>query len=230
MRSFLFLSVLVLLIVAYAAIKNNLQKKSLVPKVSFEIKSAVSPKVGDVTEYIDLNINVRAQLCAIKNVYNRVPVYIKPSENINLVSVVPSLSCKLIVNNDGHFEYYINLVMVWTSKYPRRIIKSTDLRVLEHYMLENKNWQVVHDSGKFLLHVAPFAITSKVDKKIVWTFMSGWALHDRTIPNEKFDGIATSFMTSENKKYFAAILSNGDIVTINESSNVQESIIQNFCL
>lgn len=236
-------ALLLLLFVVYKV--SQLGQKKLLIANSLELQNIVPPQQQDVESYSDINLHAPTTKCSDINVYEDLPLVIIESNTplpSSLVQEESSLKCKLYLNNNGILEYYLDDVLVWSSKNPRQIKLSTQLRVLQNAIKEKdaKEWKKVYENDmNFKLHISPLGITDK-NSKIIWTFMSGWetSQKDTSLPH-LHSGISKAIIISDNRQYRLALLSNSDLVILKAAKDPENiskqkvelhaSIIQSFC-
>lgn len=171
---------IIIICFVYFSSKNNtllttVKKQELI-KIPFNDDRSLS--------YSELNIYAQRSLCRFspETFYKKIPnitLRDMPIPSFVEVDVTNQISAKLLLTNQGHLEYFLNSVLVWTSQKPREFKECTEHEIMKYSILKQKpeEWSFVSETKNGVrLHASPLALTVQDGevRRIIWTFMSGW--------------------------------------------------------
>lgn len=221
-------------------------------------KEGIIPPINNDKDlgYSEINIASPRPLCVQAISYSNLAVPIKgsiPMPSQIEDDVTPTLSAKLVLENNGEIFYWLNSVRVWRSSAPHNIVDCTELNVLKSFAARTpiENWKSFSETSNGLrLHLAPLAITSKQSdskRRIVWSFLSGFDASALCTEKEceiplplppKQTGSVV--LMSKSRSSRLVLLPNADLVTLESGPDVPQgskhvtklksSLIGSICL
>jgi hypothetical protein len=137
---------------------------------------------------------------------------------MHISDVIEQETAKLKLTNIGVLEYSIAGSLVWKSSEPRAYNETIQSKA----MLYSPKFTPLIQCGDLSLSLIPLSI--KRSKLLHWTYVSGFEPRCTSKPDcpiSEVSKLATGgivILFSENRKYRAALLHNGDLIVINKQS------------
>jgi hypothetical protein len=138
----------------------------------------------------------------------------------------------LSIRNDGVLDYRVNGVLVWSSDSPDAVKWSQDALSIFKLEFDVDSNAVVAHNDEFFLTLTPFAIHRKTYETYtkIWD-LEGWESSFRPSVAHPTGFV---FLMSENRHVQVALLSNGDLVSVEKTSlstppTVKSSVLQCYC-
>lgn len=148
----------------------------------------------------------------------------------------------LQLSNQGNLEYFLNNVLIWTSKHPHEFFQTFDTEIMMKKFEESN----VFEFSDLILHLYPLRIEYK--NKIIWGFWGGYdptsfcendlEINNCSIPIRDSNKGKT-FLFSENRIYRISLHENGDLIILKTtadeknmykwSKKIEYSFIEKFC-
>jgi hypothetical protein len=205
-----FFIILVLLVRYYIILQY-----AIVPKVAPAKDGTLCPDIFDLydeTPYLSIP----------EKAYSALPSSIS--------RMTPNGPVLLNIRNDGVIDYRVNGVLVWSSESPNSVRWSQDAKEIAKIDFDFEN--AVAHNDEFFLTLTPFAIYRKTYETYtrVWD-LEGWDTLFRPSVSHPTGSV---FLISENRHVQVALLTNGDLLSLEKTSlstppSVKSSVLQCYC-
>lgn len=224
------------------AIVSTVSATTFFRKLPNEVKKLENRNMVTQTKSTEVNVPAPNVSCSYeatnKLLYSAIPE-ITIEHSLAVPFEYKFENVKLLLSNEGHLEYFIDNVLIWSTKNPHSYVTNLSVSV----MLKDFKESMIVDMNDIELHMYPLRLMYQ--GRIIWGFWGGYdptslcdSSQECVIP-VRDTAKGKVFLFSDNRKFRISLHENGDFIILKTSADekdmfkwvkkIEHSFIEDYC-